>query len=897
LALLGFFPFFLPAQDIPAIIGDRAHLETSGSISALPIQSTDEPGKLPSLTVVLPDYAESILDSNPWDNKKWQIAGTPDPWQPERVLTAKQIESMPNTGHLWSLLNQTDASVVADIFDIAGMHSDQQFLLGVHGSSWTQNQAQLNGLNVTSPSGDGMLLFPDLTSVQEITYAIGDSPTWHTGPGAHISMTLKTGERKLHGQTYLFFQGGALQNVNPTQRYQFFGITDSDERWKHLVHGGFQLSGPAGRFPWTYFGSVSTQNMEKWIRNHGIPVSSSVSQETIHLSGRMSPKDRLSIFWSGQQLHQPEMGASPQVTRAAALNQKQTYQSVQSAWTRDISPSSLLELQIGAALGRVDSQFQPHTRGQSREEMFAGYLLDSLPSTVWYYTMVDMLDNTMTGPAPLAISSNARAMQGSAAYSTIRQGSWNSSHRFSAGASYHRASVVQNYSAIDGVNLFFFEGTPNSVSLLNTPARTHDRISQWELYADENFSLSRLSINLGVSVDSSRGANLLNSGLSANALRWTNVAGRFGMAYRVMDKHPLVLRAGLAQIYDQPLTSTWNASNPDGLRSCFYRWTDSNRDGLFQKGENTQILKVTGSPSTKMDPNLKNPKTAEITLGFTQELLHGVDFHLSTYRRFQHQLMSLVNEGVPFSSYTPMQVVDPGPQALPGSGEERPITVFNQRTETLGQDRYLLTNPAGLTGFSEGLELKLAFSFARVQAEAAMTRYRAVAATAPGISARENDTSALLGVFDDPNKAIFARGSTYFDRGTLGRLWLTSEIGWEMRWSMIASYQDGLPYSRYLPVKGLNQGIIGVLTSMRGPGEAGSSDGSKTAHYETLDMRLTKDLFWGPGKLAAILDAFNLTNCAQPLVQMDVTAPTQYYRIPLRFETPRSLQLGLRYSW
>jgi hypothetical protein len=865
LALWGFFSVFSPAQDTQP------------------------------LTVVLPDRAKSILGSNPGDNNNSTDA--PAPRQPERVLTEKQIESMPNAGHLWALLNHTDASVVADIFDIGGMHSDQQFLLGVHGSSWTQNLAQLNGLNVTNPSGDGMLLFPDLTSVKEISYATGDSPAWHTGPGAHISMILKTGERKLHGQAYLFFQSGALQNVNPTERYQFFGITDSDERWKHFVRGGFQLGGPAGRFPWTYFGSVSTQNMEKWIRNHGTPVSSVVTQETVHLSGRLSPKDQLSIFWSGQQLHQPEMGASPQVTRAAALNQKQTYHSGQAAWTRNISPGSLLELRIGAALGRVDSQFQPNAQGQSREDIFAGYLLDSLPSTVWYYTMVDMMDNTMKGPAPLAVSSNARAMQGSAAYSTIRQGRWNSSHRFSAGASYHRASDVQNYAAVDGINLLFFEGMPNAVKLLNTPARTHDRISQWQLYADEKFSLSRLSINLGVSFDSSQGANLLNSGLSANALRWTNVAGRFGMAFRVMNKRPLVLRAGLAQIYDQPLTRTWNAANPDGLGSRLYKWTDSNKDGLFQKGENTQILKVAGSPSTKMDPNIKNPRTAEITLGFTQELLHGIDFHLSAYRRFQHQLISLVNEGVPYSSYTPIQVIDPGPRALPGSGEERPITVFNQKPETLGQDRYLLTNPAGFTGFSEGLELKLAFSFARVQAEASMTRYRAVAATAPGISARENDTSALLGVFDDPNKAIFARGSTYFDRGTLGRLWLTSEIVWKMRWSVIASYQDGLPYSRYLPIKGLNQGIIGVLTSMRGPGEAGSSDGSKTAYYETFDMRLTKDLYFGPGKLAAILDVFNLTNCSHPLVQMDVTAPTQYYRIPLRFETPRSLQLGLRYSW
>jgi hypothetical protein len=202
-----------------------------------------------------------------------------------------------------------------------------------------------------------------------------------------------------------------------------------------------------------------------------------------------------------------------------------------------------------------------------------------------------------------------------------------------------------------------------------------------------------------------------------------------------------------------------------------------------------------------------------------------------------------------------------------------------------------------LKGFSEGMELKLSFSSRKVYVEAAMTRYRAVAATAPGISARENDTSSLLGIYDDPNKAIFAKGSTYFDRGTLGRLWVTSDLGRKIFWSMMVNYQDGMPYSRYLPVKGLNQGIIGVLTSQRGPGEAGSATGPMTTHAENIDMRLRKELSLGRGKLAAVLDVFNLANRALPMVQMSVTAPTQYWRIPLRFQAPRSLQLGLIYSW
>jgi hypothetical protein len=357
------------------------------------------------------------------------------------------------------------------------------------------------------------------------------------------------------------------------------------------------------------------------------------------------------------------------------------------------------------------------------------------------------------------------------------------------------------------------------------------------------------------------------------------------------------LHAGAAQIYNQPLAGAWNATNPNGLSWRLYQWTDANKDGLFQQGENTRLLKAVGSPYARMDPDLKNPKTLEVTLGLTQGLTEKISFKLSAYRRFEHHLMSLVNEGVPFSSYTPVQVADPGPDGEPGTMDDGFITVYNQAPETLGQDRYVLTNPDRFNGFSEGMEMKLIFSSGKFEGEATMTRFRAVAATAPGISALENDTSALLGVFDDPNKGIFARGSTYFDRGTLGRLWMTAILPWGIHGSMIGNYQDGLPYSRYLPVQGLNQGLIGVLTRQRGPGAAGSHGGPMTAHYETFDARIRKDISLPAGKLTAILDVFNLTNRAQPLLQMAVTSPTHYWRIPLRFQVPRSMQLGMKYKW
>jgi hypothetical protein len=545
----------------------------------------------------------------------------------------------------------------------------------------------------------------------------------------------------------------------------------------------------------------------------------------------------------------------------------------------------------------VTSRFQPGVQGQSREDIFPGYALAGLPDSPSPWVMLAMLNNTRTGPAPLTVSGDSGSAEGSVVYSTVRAGFGPSSHRISVGGSYRRMFLKQSYAAQDGLNLLFFEGAPNSVRLLNTPAQTRDGISQLEWYASDSLSLERLTLTLGISIDSSQGRNLLPRGQTANALRRTDIGGRLGIAFQALDMGPVVVRAGVAQILSQPLTSTWTAVNPEGLGVRLYAWNDTDSDLKFQPGENGQILKISGSPYTRMDPNLQNPRTTELTLGCSIGGLRRINFQFFGFHRMEHRLISLVNEGVPFSSYAPVRVLDPGSDGEIGTPDDGFITAFNQRAETLGQDRYLLTNPAGFGAYSQGMELKLGLSFGRFQSQFTMARYRSVASTAPGIGPRENDTSALLGIFDDPNKAILSRGSTYFDRGTLGRIWMTSKLPWKMRASVILSYQDGLPFSRYLPVKGLNQGVIGLLTVQRGPGARGSQGGPRTVYASTADARICRDFLLKRGTLVASLDAFNLMNQAHALVETDVTAPTQYWRIPLRFETPRSLQLGLQFKW
>ena len=445
------------------------------------------------------------------------------------------------------------------------------------------------------------------------------------------------------------------------------------------------------------FRRLSARALEKWIRNQPEPVTGNLGQGTFSISGRLSSKDQIGIYIAAQRRHDPQADASPQITRESSTDEKQTYHAAQASWTRSYSSRSLLDVRFGVTLSDRNSGFQQGEPGQSSEDIFAGYAVYTiLPEPKTEAPLLSLLNNTRRGLAPLAVSFNADSLQSSVAYSTVRDGFWGSVHRISAGASYRRSSLAQRSDSVDGVDLLLFQGAPNSVRMLNTPTQTRDQITQLGLYGSDSLSFGRLSLTLGLSLDLSKGESPLQSGQTVNKKSLAGLGQRLGAAYQVMDRHPLVLRAGIARIYDQPLVTGWTAANPEGLGVQVYSWNDANGDRQFQEGENLQLLKAYGSPYTRIDPNLKNPKTTEFTLGLLQGLAGGLTFRMSGYRRVTHDLISLVNEGVPFTAYTPVDVMDPGPDGSAPSGDDQIITVFNQNAETLGQDRHSSTNPEGI---------------------------------------------------------------------------------------------------------------------------------------------------------------------------------------------------------
>ncbi|MBI1984018.1 MAG: hypothetical protein HYS61_07460, partial [Acidobacteria bacterium] len=671
------------------------------------------------------------------------------------------------------------------------MHSDETMLFGSRGGSWSQNRVIWNGFNLTRADGAGTLLLPDLSSVESVTYDA--VPEGASLPGAELLLQPRFGGSALHGQAHLLFQSGALQNVNVTLRQRSFGITESDERYRHFAQGNVQLGGPFSS-GWTYYGAVSRQQAEKWIRNHPLPVTNALTTGTANLMGDVSPRDRLGLAWLGQYWHQPQGGASAQVAREATRDTTRTVQGLQGFWTHTVSSRSLLDARAAFFIGTIDAALQPGTDQPSRVDLFPSSVdIPLVPSAEGGRPIVALLNDVFTGAAPRAIAGRDRRLEALLGFQTLRNGPGRSTHRLSFGVNAEWLQTRERAHAFQNINLRFFRGEPDSVQLFKeAEARNHSTHARG--YAADNISMGALTFNLSSQASWTRASNLSADGPRRNPSGdgWAGAGGQAGVGYRIGYRYPTVLRAAVAHRYHESIIRALQAVHPDGLGISTYAWNDSNHDGNFNAGELGRLLKVEGAPFSRLDPRLKQPYTREVHLEAARELPGKLVLSLYAFRRVEHRLLGFMNVGVPLSAYAAVTVFDPGDDGASQTGDEALRVAYNQSVETLGQDAYFLTNPSDAGAFAEGYEGRVRQRGARLQWELAITRYRAVARTPPGNGPLENDWSAFA-VINDPNQSINAYGSTFFDRGLGARFWGTCQLRRDTQLSWIASFLDGAP--------------------------------------------------------------------------------------------------------
>lgn len=805
-------------------------------------------------------------------------------------LNRWRLDHLPSAHNLWALLENQETSSITNHIDEGGFSTGLVSLVGVHGSSWTQNGYQFEGINVTDPFETGKpLVYPDFGSLQEfqVDTAFHFSPARF--PGASFNMSTRQGTGTLHGEAEGYYLGEPFQSSNLDERLQGFGFT-SVPHFKHYGEGQLALGRAVPCLTqWSFFTSLDFQHLSKVVPDFPTAPTTTLYSGLLRFDGTLNPRDKLAILVSGQAVKNSNLGARSGIAPSATLLGNDRFEIIQGHWTRRQDPQATWQLGLGFSHASPTDTFQHGITQPSQIQLFTGEI---------------------SGAAPLE-SDSARTR-----FSLLGQGErqqhfpgedWN--HLLFFGFDLEESLATEDRRVFKDVQLLLFpRDVPAEVVQYNTPSRTQYRSREFSLYFDDHFQIfNRLYFRFGLTLDASS-ASLPDQSTGAgtfaparkfagatDVISWTKLQPRIGVAIPILRRFgdSTRLSAYFTRYYHLLPAFYLTYANPNSVGGRVFNWSDNNQDGLFQMGEEGGLLRVFGGPYSSVDPHLQRPLSDEWGVGLDHTFGHKFLSSLRLFRRDDKRLVETINTGVPSSAFRPVGIFDPGNDNLPGTRDDQILTIYNQDPGTLGLDHLLLTNPQGFRSLYEGIEAVLRKELVqRWFLSLSFTTYKGIGPASPGNSEFQNDMGVVGSLFDNPNTLLNARGRLFFDRAYVSKLsaYGRAPLGFDL--SSVVRYSDGLPFGRRLIITGFNQGPFFVMATPRGqPG------GVRTEFNMIFDQRIGRDFKVAGRNFSSFIDIFNLFNLNKSLRQEDLSGPLFDQRRPLEVLNPRVVRFGIKWNF
>lgn len=375
--------------------------------------------------------------------------------------------------------------------------------------------------------------------------------------------------------------------------------------------------------------------------------------------------------------------------------------------------------------------------------------------------------------------------------------------------------------------------------------------------------LPNFSVDVASLADFSRGG----------PIAWNSLSPRAAFAWRIPRTGGLLLRGGYFRVYAPLAARDLDFANPNSLSGVEYQAGTGALLGRF------------GGPYSSISPSLERPYADEFDVGAEYPLARAIFLTVHLYRRDDKSRLGAIDIGVPFSAYTPVSIFD--------AYAQQNITVYAQNPATLGEDRYLLTNPPDLRFETSGVVADLSADWHGFLFKASFSAQNAWGPSNPGDAAIENDPGVIGALYSNPNTLINASSRNYFDRGFVGKMQAAYQLPWRIELASTAVYLDGLPFARQLLVNGLPQGPILIATTIRGnPG-----DGNRAQYVINWNLRAERKFPTRAGAFTAGADVLNVSNAGERIQESDLNAPNFWERLPVAIQAPRWFRIFVRYDF
>jgi hypothetical protein len=702
--------------------------------------------------------------------------------------------------------------------------------------------------------------------------------------GGWFQIVTKSGGNTLHGVGALYVEDDSLEGNNVDERLTAAGVTTSN-RLRYKLDASATGGGPILRDLLWWFGSVRRD------------------RQSLHLLGIQEPlEDRVhAYFWKNT--WQPNaghrltgvanrwaelvnyyfFGFSPTLAAGADVSKIRdtTGSQVSLQWNGTFGPRLVADAAFGYSVLRNDQLFQPNAGVPIRDTITGiryqnpGQFQRLLPGTNFdYNASLSWFRPTGAGR-----------------------------HDAKTGWEFTRGAIRGDFDEIHDQQLLVANLVPSRVMIFNTPVSVAGNIDTSSLFAQDAWTIgNHLTLNLGVRFDRTNaytldapvgGGDFAETPLAdlypelkvhtvngEHLLTWNNLAPRVAASWSLGPRTSF--KASGSRYYHYLQGQHLPAANLASILRLTFIWDDVNKDGAYQLGEERRLVGRTGGTSNSIDPDIRHPYSDEAIVGVSRELFADFSINASFIYRQDHDLTNFVDVGVPFSAYSPVEVVDPGEDGVRGTSDDQPLTVFAEDNTFLGENVRVLTNPPGNTRTYRGLEVTANKRLSH--------RYQFVGSLVISrmeVTEETNDTGQT-DRFTSPNDLLNARGRDTLNRAVQVKLQGTYEAPRGVYVSAFYRFASGLPFTRTLAVSGLPQGVVTVFAEPRGS--------RVTDAASNLDFRIEKSFkAGGDRRVGLMLDVFNVFN-ASTIVQLGSTTGVNLGR-PQSVVNPRLARFGVRFIW
>jgi hypothetical protein len=621
------------------------------------------------------------------------------------------LRDIPNQRDVFALLAQTPG-IAMPRPDVGGNTAGTQSSYRAYGLSG-QSITTVDGVNITS-GADLIGAYLDYGALAEATVAAAGNSAEVPVAGAAVTTVIKSGGNTQHGEVYADFKPGGHQRFDGADHYA---------RYRD-ING--QLGGPLVKDRLWYFLSFRDQYTALTTGmfdrppaeggTQGQPFTTQNTEYTIKLNHQLSGERTLTFMTQLGTKYQPYRFGSG-VLAPLYLVESTAVQDSRS----HIGKAGYLQV-IGNR-ATLDTSFNVYGN---------------------HFPLTAHTDKT---PIIDDVTSVRRGAYDTPAVAQDRRRHYNADfalyvdrHDIRIGYMYQR--YAPRYTAFGApgpagtaghVSIATTNGVPSSFWTDNGPLWSVNILNNHALFVQDRFQVaSKLTLNYGLRFDQYRSSYPAQRfGLNGNqpcvddtdcaigpfavrtvtpardVVTFNPVVPRVALIYDLFGNAKTALKASWGRFATNPAASIASLVNPIDVTTRKYAW-DTNyltADTAVAATRITPAYVATLQPifggaqltPTTVDPGLKDSYTDEYTFGAEQELAGNVRAHATFVRKRQKDTFGRYDRLRTASSYTTVQALDPGPDGIPRTADDRTITVWETGVPPGTTDYYLTNKPIGDT--------------------------------------------------------------------------------------------------------------------------------------------------------------------------------------------------------